>query len=185
MIDRKIFFDEVRRSIFGRLNQGQVEGLGFLLQEAEERGFSDLRQVAYVLATAYHETAHTMQPIRERGGSNYLRGKRYWPWIGRGYVQLTWKANYVKFQPEVKDLFSADIVKNPDEAMLPRVSAYIIFEGMRRGDFTGVGLSKYINKDKCDFVNARRIVNGTDRAALIAGYAEKFLSALNKAEEKS
>jgi hypothetical protein len=50
--------------------------------------------------------------------------------------------------------------------------------GMRQGSFTGVGLSKYINADKCDYVNARRIINGTDKAQTIAGYATKFESIL-------
>jgi putative chitinase len=186
MIDRKIFYDAVRKGPFsGRLNQGQVEGCGFLISEFERAELKDLRWLAYILATAFWETARTMQPIKEMGSQKYLRGKKYWPWIGRGYVQLTWKANYEKFREEVKSLFSADIIANPDEAMIPNVAAYIAFEGMIHGIFTGKKLSDYFNDEKTDWINARRIINGTDKAATIAGIAKQFHAALVKAEEKS
>lgn len=59
-----------------------------LIEAGRERGL--LRnQMAYVLATAYHETAHTMKPVREMGGEKYLRSKKYYPYVGMGYVQLT------------------------------------------------------------------------------------------------
>jgi putative chitinase len=46
--------------------------------------------------------------------------------------------------------------------------------GMRNGSFTGKKLSDYINQNKCDYSNARRIINGVDRQALIAGYANNI-----------
>lgn len=90
MIDRQKFFDSVRSQPFaGHLAQGQVDGCNAILDEWEHRGLTDYRWLAYMLATVFWECARTMQPIREAGSDSYLRAKKYWPWIGRGYVQLT------------------------------------------------------------------------------------------------
>ena len=48
----------------------------------------------------------------------------------------------------------------------------------RYGDFTGKKLSDYIKPGSVDYVNARRIVNGTDCAEQIADYASKYEDAL-------
>lgn len=175
MIDRKAFFDGVRHEPFpGTLSTNQVKGMNFLLDEYERSGWNDLRWLAYGLATTKWETAHTMEPITERGSKRYLEGKKYWPWIGRGYVQLTWKRNYEAFREEVKSLFDLDIVDDPNNALVPRVAAFIMFEGMKRGTFTGKGLDDYFNDTKCDWYNARRIINGVDCADKIAGIAKQF-----------
>jgi len=137
-------------------------------------------QAAYVLATAYHETAHTMKPITELGSQKYLKSKPYWPFIGRGYVQLTWEANYKKASDELglpmlltnppKSYF----VGNPEELLNPKYAAPILVIGMAEGWFTGKKLSTYITVGKSDFIGARRIINGTDKASLIAGYAQQY-----------
>lgn len=127
-------------------------------------------EMAYVLATAYHETAHTMKPVREYGGEKYLRSKKYYPYVGMGYVQLTWKENYEKASRKL----GVDFVSNPKLLLEPKYSAEIIVVGMKEGWFTGKKLSDYITLNRSDFEGARRIVNGTDRAALIAGYARSY-----------
>lgn len=134
-------------------------------------------QAAYVLATAYHETAHTMKPVREMGGEPYLRKKKYYPYVGMGYVQLTWKANYEKASRKL----GVDFVTNPTLLLKPQYAAKILVIGSKEGWFTGKKLSHYITLQKSDFVGARRIINGTDRADLIADYAKKY-DALLKAE---
>ena len=100
MIDRAKFFAAARKAPFGgSMKQDQVDGYLRLLEEMEARGWRDQRWFAYVLATAYHETAATMQPIAEYGKG---KGKAYCKpdpvtkqtYSGRGYVQLTWKDNY-------------------------------------------------------------------------------------------
>jgi hypothetical protein len=125
MIDRAIFFDQVRKLPFpGAISQTQVAGCNALLDEAERRGF-DFRWTAYCLATAYHETAHTMLPIAEYGrgkGKAYgepINGKTYY---GRGYVQLTWIKNYEKMGA----LLKADLVGNPELAMDPKIAAQVM-----------------------------------------------------------
>lgn len=134
-------------------------------------------QAAYVLATAYHETAHTMKPVREYGGEAYLKKKKYYPFVGMGYVQLTWRANYEK----ASKALGVDFVQSPKKLLEPKYAAQILVVGMKYGWFTGKKLSDYITLRSSNFTGARRIVNGTDKAAMIAGYAVEY-DALLKAE---
>src|SRR5215471_2533387 len=103
MIQRKFFFDSVRGSLFaGSMTQSQVDGMNMILDRAEQSGVDD-RHLAYILATTFHETAQTMQPIAEYGKG---KGKKYGVpagpynqvYYGRGFVQLTWYDNYVTMQ---------------------------------------------------------------------------------------
>jgi hypothetical protein len=189
MIQRKYFFDSVRASLFaGDMTQGQVDGLNALLDYAESVGCDD-RHLAYILATTFHETAQTMAPIAEYGKG---KGKPYGvpdpetgeTYYGRGYVQLTWKENYAT--QDAKLGLDGALVKNADLAMDPDVALQILFGGMMAGDFTGVGLPKYITcidseSDTTDFYNARKIVNGLDCATQIQGYAQLFANAITHA----
>lgn len=178
-IDRKAFFAGIRISPFsGKLNQGQVEGIGAILDEWERRKLTDLRWLAYMLATVKWETDHTMQPIKEGGGLKYLQSKRYYPWYGRGFVQLTWERNYKAFRDRVLKQFDVDLIADPDCALLCPVATFIMFEGMLRGEFTGKKLSDYFNSKQTDWINARRIINGTDRAREIAEIAKLFYADL-------
>jgi len=77
-MNRGEFFNHFRKSFGDKLTQAQVEGADKILDEAQKRGVP-LNQLAYILATVWHETAHTMQPIRERGSEKYLRSKPYFP----------------------------------------------------------------------------------------------------------
>jgi hypothetical protein len=196
--DRKFFFDSVRRDLFrGNLTQSQVDGMNYLL-EVWEWGFEPWNPndgtmwLAYALATFFHETAETMQPIEEYGkGSGKSYGQPVGPYgqkyYGRGHVQLTWETNYKNGQQYLKDRYGVDANIHPDASQMldPQTSALISYDGMVYGWFTGVGLPKYLSKSKNieDPVNARRIVNGTDQAQKIAGYYYKFKSALRKVPE--
>jgi putative chitinase len=183
--DRDTYFDKVRDSLFyGSMNQDQVEGQENLLTQWENRPYTDVRWLAYILATTIHETAATMQPITEYGSQSYLQGKPYWPYIGRGYVQLTWEDNYAKARDKLGLSGSDDLVKYPDRALDPVIAADVIFLGMAEGWFTGKALPDYFNDSKDDPVNARQIVNGNDDDDLIAGYHRKFLDALKASAEE-
>lgn len=127
-------------------------------------------QCAYVLATAYHETAATMKPIEEMGGQAYLRSKPYYPFFGRGYVQLTWEAGYKKASGKL----GVDFIANPSLLLQSQYAAPILVIGMKEGWFTGKKLSDYIDLQHSDYVGARRIINGTDKANTIALYARQF-----------
>ena len=113
-----------------------------------------------------------MAPVTELGGVKYLMAKPYWPWIGRGLVQITWEKNYAKFG-----------IKDYQKALEWPVALDVAFRGMILGMFTGKKLSDYIGPGKCDYVAARRIINGTDRAKLVAGYARAFKDALQQARK--
>ena len=199
-IDRKIFFDHVRASLFaGKLLQERVDGLTHLLDEWETRhSDEDTRWLAYALATACHETGFTMQPVSEQGGVRYLTymydpqspnprravlalangnlhpgdGVRF---SGRGYVQLTWANNYRR----IGDLIGIDLLAHPERALEPEIAARILFEGLIGGWFSGVGLGRYFTTKTTDWKNARRIINGVDCADKIAGYARAFFAALS------
>jgi len=134
-------------------------------------------QAAYVLATAFWESARTMKPVREYGGEKYLRSKKYYPYVGMGYVQLTWLENYKRATREL----GVDFVNNPKKLLEPKYAAEILVVGSRDGWFTGKKLSDYITLQKSDFVNARRIINGTDKAKEIADIAKRY-DALLRAE---
>lgn len=200
------FFNGVRSSdmFSGHLSQQQVDGIQSILDEwntAHGSGVSSTTnsQLAYVLATARREVGSGMYPVREGYATsdaqaiahvtdmfnrhqishNYAApdpttGHSY---FGRGIVQLTWADNY----KNIGNLIDVDLYHNPDLALEPSIAAKIAVRGMIGGWFTGVGLSKYINDSITDFVNARRIINGTDVASLVAGYATKFLSYINAA----
>ena len=171
-MNRRIFFNYVRNAPFGgRLTSQQVDGLNRILDEWERRQLTDDRWLAYMLATSFWETAKTMQPVREMGGESYLRTKRYYPWVGEGLVQVTWEANHRKFG-----------ATRPGQLMTWPIALKALFDGCIKGMFTGKKLSDYFNETKDDPVNARRIVNGTDKAQLIAGFHKNFLSAIKAAK---
>ena len=102
----------------------------------------------------------------------YLQGKDYYPYIGRGFVLLTWEENYLRAGEKVDE----DLVGFPDMALEPDIAAAVMFDGMEEGWFTGVSLFDYFNDTTDDPVNARRIINGTDRASEIANYHVSFSS---------
>lgn len=180
-INRTIFFAEIRRALYrDALPRRAVEGFEALLAAAPPDWRDDW--LAYALATVYHETAYTMQPVREIGRG---KGRKYGErdpetgqvYYGRGYPQLTWKRNYADWAKRT----GLDLVNNPDLALRPDVSARILFEGMALGTFTGKSLRTYTRGGRLNFKDARRIINGTDRDDLIAGYARVILAALLKA----
>lgn len=182
---KAIDFDRVRNLFGGFLTQPQVDGINTVLDAWERFGDGDAQHLAYLLATQKHETAHTMQPIYERGAKAYfnkyepgtkiganlgntLKGDGY-KFRGRGYVQLTGRSNYIKAGKKL----GIDLVGSPDLALQPDIAARILIRGCVEGWFTGKKLGDYAT-----FRDMRRVVNGTDKADLIAGYADVFLKAL-------
>jgi len=188
MIDAKKFFDGIRASLFnGRLAQQQVDGINAILDEWLHRKLTDLRRLAYMLATVYWETAHTMWPIEEYGrGRGYaygvpdaVTGQAYY---GRGFVQLTWRRNY----EAMGKLLHVDLVNHPTMALQLAIATQILFEGMLRadsgvGDFTGLALDDCFNATREDWTRARAIINGTDHAAEIGQVGRTIYGILKSA----
>ena len=214
-VKRREFYEGYRREFENRLTQGQVDSYEAIFDEYDKYEDDALKapapynrrdvlkaQLAYILATAYHEVGPSMQPLREGPASRILKGElvsdaearahvnwMYWKGIisrdyakpdpetgqsyyGRGFVQLTHKENYRKAGEMVG--LGYGFVYDPDAVLLRVYAARILVFGMAKGIFTGHGLFRYINSDKVDYFHSRRIVNGLDRAAIIAGYAERF-----------
>lgn len=166
MIARSKFFDGYKRE-FGTYK----DSIEFLLNKLDESFINDARWMSYILATIQHETANTYLPVTEYGSKAYLRGKKYYPYIGRGFVQLTHDYNYKKFGKEL----GIDLYNNPNLANDPEIAWKVLELGMtsRKVNFTGKVLGDYFN-EKTDWVNARRIINGRDRAEHIANIGKKF-----------
>lgn len=175
----------------GKLSQSQVENIEAILKEADKRKIEDSRQVAYILATAFHETAQTMKAIEEYGkgkGKPYgskikYSGKPYTTpdkiYYGRGHTQNTWYEIYETLTKEArKQGYDWDFLNKPELLLEMEPSIWATFEGMIRGLYTGKKLSDYFNT-KTDVINARRIINGKDKAELIAGYYKVFHEGLN------
>jgi hypothetical protein len=136
-------------------------------------------QIAYVLATAEWETNHTFKPVREafwvKDAETWRRNHlKYWPYYGRGYVQLTWQKNYDHYGK----ILGLDLVGNPDLALDHYGSLFVIVQGFKTGAFTGHKLSEYVNATGVNFKAARFCINGQDKAQEIADIAQGYLAKL-------
>ncbi len=203
-MDATTFFAYARRAPFGgRLTQGQIDGMNALFRcwDSHKIPAPDKRHLAYILASVFHETGGRMVPVRETFASTdagaiaaldkaYKAGrlgqvsKPYWrksgngkAYFGRGDIQLTHEENYKVLGERI----DVDLVGNPSLALDLDISAEIAIVGMLEGLFTGEKLTDYFNLKKDDPVGARAVVNGRDKAKLIAGYYKSFLDALEAA----
>ena len=187
IIDHTTFFNGYKAE-HGQPTQTAVSGLELLGRNMEaDPDLKNLQWAAYMLATVKHECANTWQPIVERGQKSYFDkyetgtpiGRRLgntepgdgWRYRGRGYVQITGRANYARMTKELGLAPDADLVLDPEQVLRPAIAYRIMSVGMRKGLFTGKKLGDYISADGCDYRNARRIINNIDQAALIAQYA--------------
>lgn len=205
-IDRSIFFDRVRQKPFGgSLSQPQVDGQNAILDEWErnyEPNNSDLRWLAYPLATTYHETSQTMQPIEEYGkGSGQPYGKpdpeTGQTYYGRGFVQLTWRENYARADKELRLRGARSCEWHAENALKLAIASDVMFLGMAEGWFRSDSkgaqtLLRYFNATTNDAFNAREIINGDRNTVpswsngvsignLIKGYHQSFMDALVEA----
>jgi len=210
-MNRTTFLAYARRAPFGgRLTQSQIDSMNAILDEWDRRQsigkVIDNRHLAYMLATVFHETGGTMQPVTENLSYSAQRLTEVWPsrfptiaaakpfarnprklanrvyanrmgntgaddgwrYRGRGLAQITGKSNYSKF----------GLVDTPEKAGEMVTAIRILFDGMIAGTFTGKKLGDYFDQVANDPVGARAIINGTDKAKLIAGYYRNFLDAL-------
>lgn len=187
---------DILRAKFGKLSESQVSAFNHIVSAMDADKSISYPQGAYILATTWHETATTMLPIAEygKGGGRpygtwqrnskgelyaykngnrntvYLQSEYPHLYYGRGETQNTWFDNYEK----LSKAFNVDFLNNPDLLLTQDWSTPVTIYSMKNGLYTGKKLSDYINQSKKDYLNARRIINGMDKASLIAGYAETF-----------
>jgi putative chitinase len=183
--DRNTYFNYVREVLFeGALTQQQVDGQNLIIAIFENQyggtPMTDVRWLAYMLATTFHETGYKMWPNSEQGSQEYLTSKSYWPFIGRGLVHLTWEDNYRSAGAALGLIDDRDLVAHPEMALDSLIAVRVMFRGMAEGWFTGAKLGQFFNDETDDPYNARTIINGHDKANEIAGYHDQFLTALEE-----
>lgn len=188
-MDRKKFYVTLRaKTGLSRLKPEQVAGTEAILDALDGLPLS---WQAYALATTWHETNATMQPVIEAYWLSEQWRKthlRYWPWYGRGYVQLTWEFNYRKADEACARAGlckPGEIMANPSKVMEVPIAAYILRQGMKQGWFTGASFSSCLPAagvaTREQYMNARTIINGRDKADLVEDYAQWFERALRDA----
>lgn len=105
-----------------------------------------------MIGTVAVETAHTFEPVREAYwlDENWRAANlRYYPWYGRGFVQLTWQSNYERYGK----MIGVDLLSDPDLAMRPDVAALVMAAYFRD---KGVDLACNAR----DWSEVRRLVQG-------------------------
>jgi len=152
--------------------QGTIDAIKL---ECRAQGIGLNTQIAYVLATVDWETNQTFKPVKEAYwlSEEWRRTHlRYYPYYGRGYVQLTWDYNYRTYS----ELLNVDMVSNPDLALQGEIALFVLVHGFKVGTFTGRKITDYINDNKTDFESARHCINGTDHHHDIALRAQRYLN---------
>lgn len=187
-LDRAKFYETVRanRAKLGRgLTPASVAATETILDAIAG---APLSHQAYMLATPWHETNATMEPVIEAYwlSESWRRTHlRYYPWYGRGLVQLTWERNYKVADAALAAaglIKAGELIANPSLACRPDIAAFILRRGMDEGWFTGVKNSSVLPPSgvatRQQYMNARTIINGRDKSDLIEDYAQVFERAL-------
>lgn len=159
------------------------KNLPIVLNQCLADGVTDRGQIAYVFATAEHEShfGRFMMEIADGsayegrcsdlGNCNPGDGIRF---KGRGFVQITGRKNYTIWDQKL----GIDLLSRPEKASVPQTAVIILVRGMRDGTFTKFSLSDFIVGNRREFFNARRIINASDRADHIAAIAEAYFKAI-------
>ena len=155
-----------------------------IVRECIKQGVKDRGQIAYMLATAYHESDSFKTTTEYDSGAKYEGRQNLGntqpgdgvKFKGRGLVQVTGRANYTKYSKILK----IDCVNKPELLAETKYALFTLVHGMTNGVFTGARLGKYVSGDRQDFFNARQVVNGYDLADKIAGYAKGYLTKVDK-----
>jgi len=160
----------------------------YMYDKAIEYWVTDKRQIAYILATAKWES--WFKNIKEI----WWEDQDYWKdwYYGRWFVQLTHKENYEKFTKIINEsgikfkdnawneMSNMDLVMDPDLILQSKdLAAFILIYWMKNWTFTWQKLDDYINTEKVDFYNARRIINDKNsKPNEYKWYADEYLKKL-------
>ncbi|MBD2731846.1 hypothetical protein H6G96_37635 [Nostoc sp. FACHB-892] len=172
-------------SLSNFLGGGREDTARAIVEECRRHGITLKTQLAYILGTCEHESA--FRPIRESwvltpeeratletAEEGRKQKLSYYPFYGRGFIQLTHEPAYSKFAT----LLDIDLHDDPDLALQPNVALFVTAYGMAHSQF-GQPLSRYVNESQTDFIGARNSVNSGDNQAnreKIKHYAETWLN---------
>lgn len=200
-MNKTAFYWNIKHKLFGgKLRQGCVDTMESIFYQCKVKELHDYRVIAYILATAYHESYNTQynpdwEPPREGYARNdaeaiahvtalykakkikinyAIPNKQGLSYYARGFAGITWEDNYKR----LSTIYGFDLVNNPDKALERPVAATLLVDCMKKGWFTGKQLADYITERNTDFEGARRIINGEDKAEQIAEYAKTFYQAI-------
>ena len=208
-VNEKLFFEKVRKILHRRgMTDIQFQTYKQIINYWNDNpGMSDRRWLAYVMATAYHETQ--LRPVREGFKTSDAAARKHVRWMynkriitlpyhradrttghvyyGRGYVQLTWAANYKKMGRAIG--MGDKLYRNPDLVLDPDIASKVLFVGMLKGHFRyskrrrpkgKQKLKLFFNKSQSNWYGARNIINGDLRknGNRVAGYGKKYNQAI-------
>src|SRR5919199_881143 len=148
--------------------EGIAVNFPLLVRELAAAGLTSKNQLVAAVATAYTETG-SFKPIPEYGKGNGEHGAYY----GRGLLQLTHEENYAAASKK----FGVDLLKNPDLALQPELSAKI-FVWYWKG---GTGLEDMTPfAEKGDWRNVRAIVNAGHSGARYVNGLDVFMPCIER-----
>jgi len=204
-MNRQFFFEEVRENLFsGALKQSQVNGMEAILDEWDaNHADKDDRWLAYMLATAYHETGRAMAPVEENLNYSAARLRVVFPSRFTAAQAADYAGNRQRIANRVYanklgngDEASGDgwkyrgrglvqitgksnyakfgVADTPDDAMNDVKTVQIMFDGMINGRFTNKELSNYFSPTKEDWKNARDIILPGNLEVEIGKYGQAF-----------
>lgn len=141
---------------FGLTRDQSVE---MIVRTCIDNGITDHRQIAYVLATAQHESRDFAAPEEDWGRKQavdlrYFGGEEY---FGRGFAHLTHVNNYERLGEALG--MGRELVEHPERAAQAEIATKVLVVGMRDGMF-GARLSDNVNANHADYRQARASVNG-------------------------
>ncbi len=181
-----------------------------LVESARAGGITNVRRIAYVLATAHHSCHFGAALVEAAGGPERGGGyERYEPgtelgtllgntqrgdgerFCGRGFVPIrgrtlyaTWSARLSLPDHIVDGVALPFFVAQPAAPARPDIAARILVRGMRDGLFTGIPLGSYVNDKKTDYFNARRVIDGIKNAREVAETAALYQAAIEHVHDR-
>lgn len=184
-----------------KFNQWQADALNAVLNVWDtDDGLHNDSRLAYILGTIYHESAHSVYPVREgscetdEGSvaySKYIYRKRITTYdyferdpqtkqsyYGRGQVQITFKDNYDVNGGRLG--LGSRLVTAPDDTLSYEISAKLAVLGAYHGWYRKrYAVKNYDFENDADWLRARDVIIGAGRGAQdIASFARKFLPML-------
>ena len=181
----KEFFKTIR-PLFKAISPSRIDGMKTIIHAFDEhikpKGYGD-ELLAFGLGNIFGETGGSMWPLRETNAKSHneaiarldawwASGKArragvkqpYWTkgYYGRGLLQETHFDNYSKAGILWEKWFSfpLDFIENPDLFLIPIVSSLSAFIGCIEGKYTGRKFAEFSADGKCNFAEARSIING-------------------------